>query len=49
MKIKIRSPSFCKDTLDDFGDVMKRASWLLILWDRPANLYYYNPSKYLSI
>ncbi len=26
MKIKIRSPAICKDTLDYFGDVMKRAS-----------------------
>lgn len=24
MKIKIRSPAICKDTLDDFRDVIKR-------------------------
>lgn len=29
MNIKISSPSFCKDTLGDLGDMMKRASRVL--------------------
>lgn len=30
MKIKIRSPSICKDTLDDIGDVDKTRATALI-------------------
>jgi len=50
MKIKIRSPSFCKDTLDDLGDVEKDAqdskcSILCILFIRSLEVKFGLPIK----